>query len=135
MNVFVVENSAVVDRCLQSVLSGISGITVVGHSMSEQDAIEHIDALLPDAVILDASLQSGAGIGVLENVKKHHPEIKVMVLAYCPDEFHVNRCKYDGADYFFDKSSQLAKAHAVFWQWAYTDYLDHKPSPEKKLDA
>lgn len=131
MNVFVVENSAATDNGLQSLLSGISGVTIVGHSSNEQDAFEHIDALLPDAVILDASPQTGIGIGVLGNVKKYHPEIKVMVLADCPGEFHANRRKYVEADYFFDKSFQFAKARAAFWQWIYADYLDSRLRSKK----
>lgn len=130
MNVFIVENLAAADKGLRSLLSGISGVTIVGHSADERDAIEHIDALLPDAVILDAVPQTGTGIGVLGNVKKHHPEIKVMVLADCPDEFHANRCKYVEADYFFDKSFQFAKARAAFWQWIYAEHLDNKLHPK-----
>ncbi len=114
MNVFVAENSAVMDKYLRSMLSDISGVTVVGHSVDEQDAIKHIDALLPDVVILDVSLQSGSGIGVLENVKKHHAKIKVIMLTYYSDEYYADRCKRAGADYFFDKSFQLAQVRAVF---------------------
>ena len=135
MNVFIVENSAAMDKGLQSVLSDIPYVTVVGHSMDEQDAIEHIDALLPDAVILDVNLQSGSGIGVLENVKMHHPEIKVMVLTCYSDEFYADRSKYAGADYFFDKFFQLGKVRAVFWQWVHTDRLDNKFCSGIKFNA
>lgn len=113
MNVFIVENSTAMNKDLQSMLSDIPDIAVVGHSVDEQDAIEHIDALLPDVVILDISLQSGSGIRVLENVKKRHAGIKVMMLTYYSDEFYVNRCKRAGADFFFDKSFQLPQAHAT----------------------
>lgn len=135
MNVFVVENSAAMDKGLQSVLSDISDVTIVGHSADEQDAIEHIDALLPDVVILDVSLQSGSGIGVLQNIKEHHAEIKVMVVTYYSDEYYADRCKRAGADYFFDKSFQLAQVRAVFWQWVHTDRLDNKLRSGNKFDA
>lgn len=135
MNVFVVENSTAMDKCLQSVLSDIAGVTIVGYSTDEQEAIEHIDALLPDVVVLDVSLQSGSGIGVLENVKKYHAGIKVMVLTYYSDEFYANRCRCAGADHFFDKAFQLANARAAFWQWVYADHLDKKLCSENKFDA
>jgi len=135
MNVFVVENSAAMDKGLQSVLSDISDVTVVGHSVDEQDAIGQIDALLPDVVILDVSLQTGSGIGVLENIKKHHTKIKVMVLTHYSDEYYVKRCKCAGADYFFDKSFQLGQVRAVFWQWVHTDRLDNKFRFGNKLNV
>jgi DNA-binding NarL/FixJ family response regulator len=101
-------------------------VKVVGHAVSEARAIERIDELLPDAVILDLGLQSGSGIGVLESVKKHHAEIKVMVFTHYTDEFYVDRCKRAGADYFFDKTNQLMQLRDVLLEWAYPDRFDNK---------
>ncbi len=123
MDVFVVGNSAAMDKGLQSLLSDISDVTMVGHSEDEEDAIEQVNALLPDVVVLDINLQSGSGFSVLENVKKHHPEIKVVVVTYYSDEHYAERCKRAGADYFFDKAFQLSQVRVVFWKWAHTDRL------------
>lgn len=107
MNVFIVEDSAIILNHLQSTLSDIPGVAVIGHAVDEAGAIERINALRPDVVTLDLRLQSGSGLGVLENIKKHHPGIKVMVLTNCTEQAYVNRCKRAGADYFFDKTLQL----------------------------
>ena len=119
MNIFVVENSTVMAESLQSMLASNPGIEVVGHSVEERDAIERIDALLPDAVIMDIGLQSGSGFVVLESIKKHHVEIKVMVLTHYTSKENTDRCKLAGADYFFDKSFQLAQARDVLWEWSH----------------
>jgi DNA-binding NarL/FixJ family response regulator len=78
--------------------------------------------MLPDIVILDLNLQPGSGIAVLKNIKKHHADIKVMVLTNCTDEFYVNACKRANADYFFDKSFQFMKAREVFQNWSSTGH-------------
>lgn len=135
MNVFVVENSLNMHGSLQSALSDIPEVKVVGHAVSESGAIERIDALLPDAVILDIGLQSGSGIGVLENVKKHHAGIKVMVFTHYTDEFYMDRCKRAGADYFLDKSFQFMQLREVLWKWAHTDRLDDKLRSGNKFGA
>lgn len=129
VNVFVVENSPAMRDSLQSVLSDMSDVKVVGHSVDEQDAIEHIDALLPEVVILDVSLQSGSGIGVLENVKKRHAGIKVMVFTHYTDAFYADRCKGAGADYFFDKSFQFMQLREALWK------LAHPSRPDNKINA
>lgn len=85
MNVFIVEDSAVMLKDLQPMMSDIPGVKVVGHAADESGAIERIDALCPDVVTLDIRLQSGSGFGVLENIKKHHAGTKVMVLTNCSD--------------------------------------------------
>ncbi len=119
MDIIVVDNSAAVDENLQSVLSDIPEIRVVGHSMNAQDAIEQIDALLPDAVILDLLLQSGSGMDVLENIKKRHAWIKVMVLTHYSEKFYLERCKRAGVDCFLDKSFQFMQLHDVLEEWVH----------------
>lgn len=119
MNIFVVENSAAMDRGVEAMLAGIPNIEVVGHSLDEQDAISQIDALLPDALILDLIMQSGSGVSVLESVKKRHAKIKVMVVTHYSGKEYADRCKAAGADYFFDKSFQLAQVRDVLKQWAH----------------
>lgn len=126
MNVFIVEDAAIMLENLRSILSDISGVTVIGHATGEAGAIERIDMLLPDLVILDISLKNGAGIGMLENIKKRYPGVKVMILTDCTDEFYFNRCKRAGADYFFDKAFQLTRVRAALWQWVYANCLDKR---------
>lgn len=120
MNVFIVENSFNRHDGLHSVLSGINEVNVVGHAVNESSAIERINLLLPDAVLLDLGLQSGSGVGVLEWIKKYHAKIKVMVFTHYTDEHHIERCKRAGAEYFFDKCFQLLQARKILWKLAQT---------------
>jgi len=128
MNVFVVENSTVMAESLQSMLANNPSIEVVGHSVEEQDAIERIDTLLPDAVIMDIGLQSGSGFAVLESIKKHHAEIKVLVLTHYTGKEYADRCKLAGSDYFFDKSFQLGQARDVLWEWSHPSGKNSAPA-------
>ncbi|MDE2117621.1 MAG: response regulator transcription factor [Betaproteobacteria bacterium] len=135
MNVFIVENSMIAREALQSALSDMSDVKVVGYAVDEPNAIKRIGALQPDVVILDLGLQSGSGIGVLENIKKCHTTIKVIVFTHYTDDFCVDRCKSAGADYFFDKSFQFTQLREVLWKWTHTDRLDNRFRPGNKLDA
>jgi DNA-binding NarL/FixJ family response regulator len=117
MNVFIVEDSEDIRGYLQSMLSGIPGVSVVGFAADEEGAIKRIDELLPDVVTLDLSLQPGSGIAVLENIKKSHPAIKVIVLTNYVDDFYTSSCKDSGADCVFDKTFQFAKVRPAIWSW------------------
>ncbi len=135
MNVFIVENSEIARETLQSALSDMSDVKVVGYAVDEPNAINRIGALQPDVVILDLGLQTGSGVGVLENIKKCHTTIKVIVFTHYTDEFCVDRCKSAGADYFFDKSFQFMQLREVLWKWTHTDRLDNRFRPGNKFDA
>jgi len=117
MNVFIVEDSETMRESLRIMLSEFHGVRIVGYAADEAGAIEQINALLPDVVILDLNLLSGTGVAVLKNVKTHHAGIKVMVLTNCNGEEYVNACKRANADYFFDKSFQFMEARDVFANW------------------
>ena len=126
MNVFIVEDSEAMRESLRAMLSEFHDVRIAGYAADETGAIEHINALLPDVVVLDLNLQSGTGVAVLKNIKKHHPEIKVMVLTNCNGELYVDACKRANADYFFDKSFQFMLVREVFANWSQTGQLDDK---------
>lgn len=128
MNVFIVEDSETMRAELRDMLSDFHNINIVGYAADEVGAIEQIDALLPEVVVLDLNLLSGSGIAVLKSVKKHHEAIKVMVLTNCTDAFYVEACKRAKADYFFDKSFQFIQVREVFANWSHADSGNEKIS-------
>ena len=113
MKVFIVEDSLVAYENLQSMLSDIPGVVIIGHAVDEMGAINGIDSMMPDAVILDLNLKSGYGINVLKNIKEFHAAIKVMVFTNHANEFYASQCKRAGADYFFDKSFQFSRLRSA----------------------
>lgn len=123
MNVFIVEDSEIVRKHMESMLSAIPGVKIVGYAEEEVEAVTRINALLPDVVTLDISLQTGSGINVLETIKKQHPAIKVIVLTNYTDEFYADSCKRAGADCFFDKTFQFSRVRSALWSWINTDHM------------
>ena len=93
MKVFIVEDSEAMRESLRSMMSEFHDVKIVGYAADEAGAIEHINVMLPDVVILDLNLLSGSGVAVLKNIKKHHPEIKVMVLTNCNGELYMDACR------------------------------------------
>ena len=124
INVFIVEDSETMRESLRSMLSEFHNIRITGYAADETGAIEQINATLPDVVVLDLNLQSGTGVAVLKDVKKHHAGIIVMVLTNCSGEAYVNACKRANADYFFDKSFQFMEVRDVFSNWNKTGHCE-----------
>ena len=130
MRLFIVEDSIIMRNILQSMLSDVSDVTLIGHAVDELGAINNIDVLLPDVVILDLNLEQGSGIGVLQHIKnKYHAAIKVMVLTNHTDDFYFNHCMKAGADYFFDKSFDFKLVRSALGNLAYINRIG------KKFDA
>lgn len=58
-----------------------SQVEVVGEADDVDPAIEVIDRLLPDVVLLDVHLPGGGGQAVITAVKKEHPEVRFLALS------------------------------------------------------
>lgn len=110
MNVFIVENSKSLRDRLSVILSGLAGVQVVGHAATAVEAVEKIGETAPDVVILDIRLDEGTGYDVLEKIKGPDGHPVVLVLTNYP--YPQYRAKYisAGADFFFDKSTELDSA-------------------------
>jgi len=128
INVFIVEDSEAMRASLRAMLSEFHNIRIAGYAADEAGAIEQINAAIPDVVILDLNLQSGTGVAVLKNIKKHHAGVKVMVLTNCNGELYADACKRANADYFFDKSFQFMEVRELFSNWNNAGCMDNELS-------
>ncbi len=109
MRVLVVDDSDIVRERLNSVLSEIPGVEIIGEADTTQDAIEAVRRLNPDIILLDIRLRIGNGIDVLYSVKqKVSPPIVIMFTSY-PYPHYRKRCQEEGADYFFNKKDEFEK--------------------------
>ncbi len=107
MKVFIVENSASLQERLGRLLSDLGGVRIVGYAATASDAVEKIRETSPAVVILDIRLDQGTGFEVLEKVKLPRQGPIVIVLTNYPYPQYRDKCLGAGADYFFDKSTEL----------------------------
>ena len=115
MNVFIVDDSAIVREKLAAMLSDIAGVHCIGQAGNAGDAIRSIAELEPDAVILDIRLGNGCnGMDVLEQVKKQPPSPIVIMLTNYPYPQYRKKCLALGADYFFDKVTEIEQVSELF---------------------
>jgi len=111
--VMIVDDSPIVRERLVSMISEIPKVDVVGEAEVAFDAINRIQALCPDLVVLDISMPGGSGMHVLETVRKNSSAPCIIMLTNFAHDQYRDRCQELGADYFFDKSSEFEKVMEV----------------------
>ncbi len=107
MKVFIADDSQVIRERLSALLSDIEGIEVIGEAQDGFEARDGILTLKPDVVILDIRMPGRNGLDVLRDIKESSPKTKVVILTNYPYPQYRRRCMEEGADYFFDKSSEF----------------------------
>jgi two-component system chemotaxis response regulator CheB len=70
MKVFIVDDSRAFREELINLLSKLKGVEIVGQAKDSVEAMEAIQRLKPDAVILGIPISGGNGIRLVKNIKK-----------------------------------------------------------------
>jgi DNA-binding NarL/FixJ family response regulator len=118
MQVFLVEDSAMVRERLETLLAQVPGTTIVGHAAGASAAIRDILAKRPDLVLLDVQLAEGSGFDVLRALHANAPELPVVMLTnYAADPYRQLAARF-GARAFFDKSRDFERVRDVVAQGA-----------------
>jgi len=119
MKVFLVDDSVIVLKKLGDMISSIKGFEIAGQAMNADDAIQSIVKLKPDVVILDIRLNgSGNGIDVLKRIRKEIPSSIIIMLTNYPYPQYRKKCEELGADYFFDKVTEIEEIPKVIEELA-----------------
>ena len=111
--VFLVEDSPAIRMRLVDLLGEVKGVEIVGGADSPGSAIEGIQRMQPDFVVLDVHLLGGSGLEVLREVHPANAGIVFIVLTNHPDCQSRQIYTEAGASYFLDKSSDFEKVKEV----------------------
>lgn len=109
MNVFLVEDSALLRGRLEAMLAAIPGMRTVGHASGADEAVREILAARPDAVVLDIHLAQGNGFDVLRGLRAAAFAPAIYVLTNYPLDGYRQSAQRLGARGFFDKSNEIAQ--------------------------
>lgn len=109
IRVFIADDSATVRDRLMTLLAEMPAVEIVGQAADAAEAIQAIQRLSPDVVILDIRMPAGSGIGVLRSLQQKPDKPKFIMLTNYPFLQYRKTCLEAGASYFFDKSSEFEK--------------------------
>ncbi|MGD2244937.1 MAG: response regulator transcription factor [Candidatus Aminicenantes bacterium] len=113
MKVVVVDDSALLRERLVSMISELPGITTIGQAQDASQAMNTVQKLNPDVVILDIRLSDGNGIEILQQIKKKSTAPVTIMFTNYPYPQYRKKCEETGADFFFDKSTEFHKITGV----------------------
>jgi len=105
MNILLADDSKLIRETLSRMISPYTNDAKIYFAADVNEAINCINQFQIDIAILDIGMPGGSGFDVLtEAKKKKQAPVVIMFSNYATDSYR-NRALKDGADYFFDKSS------------------------------
>jgi DNA-binding NarL/FixJ family response regulator len=99
VTVLVVDDQPPFLRAARSVVDLTPGFEMIGEAETGEEALERIDALAPDLVLMDINLPGINGVEAARRVIAAHPEIRVLLLStYAADDI-LGKARSFGATY------------------------------------
>ncbi|MFC1959353.1 response regulator [Chloroflexota bacterium] len=89
IRVLLVDDHQMVRQGLLFFLSTQPGITVLGEAATGEEALQLVEELAPDVVLLDLVLPGISGIEVMQTLRRQHPAVEVIVLTSFIDDSKV----------------------------------------------
>jgi two-component system chemotaxis response regulator CheY len=79
------------------------GVTNIVQASDGTEAVTQFEASSPDMVILDIYMPNKDGLETLRDLRKISDEVPIFMLTSTADEYIVEQCVVDGADFFLRK--------------------------------
>lgn len=124
IRVVVSDDQDIVRDGLVTVLSLLADVDVVGEATNGREAVEVVDRVRPDVVLMDLRMPVLDGVGATEEIVSAHPEIAVLVLTTYDDDASISRALAAGARGFLTKDASrqdiaaalrsVARGQAIF---------------------
>ena len=113
MKVFIADDSGAVVKRLADLLDEVPGAQLVGQANDVREAVEGVQKLSPDVLILDLQMPGGTGLDVLRAIRVDHPHLYVLICTNYPYSQLREECFGAGANFFLDKSAEFEKIPAI----------------------
>ena len=97
LKVVVVDDHAAVRKSLRQLIELKGPYEVVGEGSNGAEAIERVEELNPDLVLMDMNMPVMTGAEACKVIKERHPDIKVLALTAFADMAHVSAMVKAGA--------------------------------------
>ncbi len=101
--ILLVDDHPVVRQGLALLINREPDLTVCGDAEEANSALERIETLKPDLVVVDISLSGPDGIDLLKSVRTRDPHLPILILSMLDETIYAERALYAGANGYIMK--------------------------------
>ncbi len=117
IRVLVADDHTIVRKGLCALLEGDKAIEVVGEAETGREAMNQVERLQPDIVLMDITMPGLNGLETTRQLKKRYPKIKILILTMHDNEAYIFETLRAGASGYLVKRSApdelISAIHAV----------------------
>lgn len=107
IKIFIVDDHEIIREGLKKILKEESDMIVVGEAFDGADALDKIQSLECDIMLLDMNMPGRSGLDLLSDIKKLKPKLHILVLSIHPEDKFALRTLKAGASGYLCKDTAL----------------------------
>lgn len=107
IRVLLAEDHTIVRKGLRSILDAEDSVEVVGEAEDGRTAVEAVEHLRPDVVLMDISMPGLNGLEATRQIKRRAPHIRVLVLTMHTNEKYILQILQAGASGYLVKQAAV----------------------------
>jgi two-component system response regulator NreC len=105
IRVLLAEDHTIVRKGLRSLLDAEATISIVGEAENGRQAVEQVEQLAPDVVVMDIGMPGLNGLEATRQIKKRFPDVQVLILTVHTGEEYVRQILRAGASGYLVKQA------------------------------
>jgi len=107
ITVAIVDDHKIITDALSEILNNTGSISVIDNAFSISECRKMLLRCQPDVLLLDVSLPDGNGIDLCPEIKKNHPDVKILMLTSYAESNVVARALEEGAHGYMLKNATI----------------------------
>jgi DNA-binding NarL/FixJ family response regulator len=111
--ILIVDDHPVFRLGLAQMLGTEEGLAVCGEAQSAELALERLDELAPDLVVVDISLAGASGLDLVKRLRERRPELPALVLSMYDETLFASRSLRAGARGYVNKQEPVEEMIAA----------------------
>src|SRR5699024_12252737 len=80
INIMLVDDYPMALEGMKEILKEAPNFKVIGEAMSGNEAVEKLDVLMPDVILMDINLPDMNGMEATRRIKNKYPHIKIIIV-------------------------------------------------------
>ncbi|MDQ4030544.1 MAG: response regulator transcription factor [Actinomycetota bacterium] len=109
INVVIADDHRLFAEALETIVAADERFRVVGWARDGEEAVELVERLEPDVVLMDVAMPVMDGIEATKRISESHPEVAVLMLTGSNAKLDVNRARTAGAAAYVTKDRIAAE--------------------------
>jgi two-component system response regulator NreC len=109
IRVFVADDHLILREGIASLLEKVPDIEIVGEADDGAEAVEKVERLMPDVVLMDITMPGLNGLEATRQIKQKHPGIKVLILTMHETDQYLAGMLQAGASGYVVKSTATSE--------------------------